>query len=163
MKEMSRYLVGVVTQSLRGGSPAQGPIFKHKTECTRLLAESYIYSPYKSHDDATLSCMENTLHRFHTFEDVFLFGRASKNLKDEGNALRTEPVKKRMVDEQTNAENWTPSKKRCEMNTWCDYISHEIDVSKELDANLKILKIHLISDWVEQICRYEALQQYSVE
>jgi hypothetical protein len=29
MKEMNRYLLGVVTQSLRGGSPAQRPIFNH--------------------------------------------------------------------------------------------------------------------------------------
>jgi hypothetical protein len=37
MKEMSRYLVGVVTQSLQVGSPAQHPIFNHAIECTRAL------------------------------------------------------------------------------------------------------------------------------
>jgi len=35
MKEMSRYLLGVGTQSLRGGSPAQHPIFNRAIECTR--------------------------------------------------------------------------------------------------------------------------------
>jgi len=35
MKEMSQYLLGVVTQSLRGGSPAQRPIFNHAIECTQ--------------------------------------------------------------------------------------------------------------------------------
>jgi hypothetical protein len=34
MKEMSRYLLGVVTQSLRGGDPAQRPIFNRAFECT---------------------------------------------------------------------------------------------------------------------------------
>jgi len=34
MKEMSRYMLGVVTQSLRGGSPAQRPIVNHSIECT---------------------------------------------------------------------------------------------------------------------------------
>ena len=57
MKEMSRYLVGVVTQSLREGSPAQGPIFNHAIECTRALLEFYMYARYKSHDDTTLSYM----------------------------------------------------------------------------------------------------------
>ena len=37
IKEMSRYLLGVVTQSLRGGIPAQRPIFNHAIECTRAL------------------------------------------------------------------------------------------------------------------------------
>jgi len=79
------------------------------------------------------------------------------------NALRTELVKKRKVDEETNAETWTLSKKRREMNAWRDYISHEIDVSKELDADFNLPEIHLMSHWVKQIHRYGALQQYSAE
>jgi len=71
------------------------------------------------------------LHRCHTFKDVFLFGRASKKAKAKDNPLRTELVKKRNVDEETNAETWTPSKKQRVMNAWRDYISHEIDTSKE--------------------------------
>jgi len=163
MKEMSRYLLGVVTQSLRGGSPAQRPIFNGAIECTRALLEFYMYARYNSHDDATLSYMEDALLRFHTFKDVFLLGRAGKKAKTQANALRTELVKKRKVDEETNAETWTPSKKRREMNAWQDYISHKIDVSKELDADFNLPKIHLMSDWVEQIRRYGALQQYSAE
>jgi len=49
------------------------------------------------------------------------------------------------------------------MNACRDYISREIDVSKELDADFNFPKIHLMSHWVEQICRYGALQQYSAE
>jgi len=89
--------------------------------------------------------MEDALHRFHTYKDVFLFGRAGKEGKAKANALRTELVKKRKVDKETNAETWTPSKKRCEMNASRDYISHEIDISKELDANFNFPKIHLMS------------------
>jgi len=69
-------------------------------------------------------------------------------------------VKKQKVDKETNAETWTPSKKRREMNARWDYISHEIDVSKESDADFKFQKIHLMSHSVEQIRRYGALQQY---
>jgi len=163
MKEMSRYLRGVVTQSLRGGSPAQRPIFNHAIECTRALLEFYMYARYKSHDDATLSYMEDALHRFHTFKDVFLLGRAGKKAKAKANALRTELGKKRNVDEETNAETWTPSKKRHKMNAWRDYIRHEIDISKELDTDSNVPKIHLISHSVEQIRRYEALQQYAAD
>jgi hypothetical protein len=73
MNEMSRYLLGVITQSLRGRRPAQGPIFSLAVECTQALLEIYMCSPYKSHDNATLSYMENALHHLHTLNDVFLF------------------------------------------------------------------------------------------
>jgi len=158
MKEMSRYLLGVVTQSLRGGSSAQHPIFNRAIECTWALLALYLYAQYKSHDDPTLSYMEDALRHFHTFKDVLLLGRAGKQAKAKANALRTELVKKPKVDEETNAETWTPSKKRREMNAWRDYISHEIDISKELDADFNFPKIHLISHWAEQIGRYRALQ-----
>jgi len=163
MKEMSRYLLGVVIQSLGGGSLAQHPIFNRAIECTRALLEFYIYARYKSHDDTTLSYMEDALCRFHTFKDVFLLGRAGKKAKAKANALRTELVKNRKVDEETNAQTGTLSKERREMNAWRDYISHEIDVSKELDADFNFPKIHLISHWVERIRRYGAFQQYSAE
>jgi len=151
MKEMSRYLLRVVTQSLQGGSPAQCPVFNRAIECTPELLEFYMYARYQSHDDATLSYMEDASHRFHSFKDVFLLRRAGKKAIAEANALRTELVKKRKVDEETNAETWTPSKKRCEMNAWRDYISHDMDVSKEVDADLNIPKINLMSHWVKQI------------
>jgi len=122
-----------------------------------------MYALYKFHDDGTLSYMEGALHRFHTFKDVFLLGRAGKKAKAKANALRTELVIKRKVDEETNAETWTLSKKWHEMNALWDYISHEIDVSKELDADIKFPTIYLMSHWVEQIHRYGALKQYSAE
>ena len=90
MNEMSRYLLGVVTQSLQGGNPAQRRIFNCAIEFTRALLEFYMYAQYKSHDDATLSYMEDALHRVHTFKDVFLLGRAGKKAKAKANAQRTE-------------------------------------------------------------------------
>jgi hypothetical protein len=44
--------------------------------------------------------MKDALHRFHTFKDVFLLGRAGKRANAKGNGRRTELVKKRKVDEE---------------------------------------------------------------
>jgi hypothetical protein len=120
MKEMRSYLLGVITQALQGGSPAQCPISNRTIECTRALLEFYMYARYTSHNDATLSYVDDASCSVHTFKDVFLLGRAGNNAKAKANALRMELVKKRKVDEETNAETWTPSKKRRKMNAWRD-------------------------------------------
>jgi len=163
MKGMSSYLLGVVTQSLRGGITTQRPIFNRAIEFTRALLDFYMYAQYKSHDDTTLSYMEDALHRFHTSDDVFILGRAGKEGKAKATALWTQLEKKWKVDEETNAETWTASKTRHEMIIWREYISHEIDVSKRLDADFTIPKIDLMSHWVDQLRRYAAVQQYSAE
>jgi hypothetical protein len=71
MKEMSRYLLGVVTQSLPGGSTTQHPIFNRVMQCTPELLEVYRYAQYTSHDDETLSYMEDSLCVWQTLKDVF--------------------------------------------------------------------------------------------
>ena len=119
-----------------------------------------MYAQYTSHENATLRYIEDVLRSFHTFKDVSLLRQAGKKAKAKANDLGTELVKKRKVDEETNAETWTPSKKRRKINTWRDYISHEIVISKQLDADLNFQKIHLMSHWAEQIRRCRALQQY---
>jgi len=122
-----------------------------------------MYAQYKSHEVATLTYMEDALRSFHTFKDVVLLGRAGKNAKAKATALRMKLVKRRQVDEDTTVDTWTPSKTRRKMKAWRDYISHEIDDSKELDADFNFPKIQWMCHWVEQIRRYGALQQYSAE
>jgi len=130
MKGMSRYMLAVVTESLRGGNHTQRPIFNRAIDCTRELLEFDMYGRYESHDDPSLCYMEDALHRFDTYKDSFLLGRAGKNAKAKPNALRTELVRKRKFDQETIPETGIGSKKRREMNAWRDYISHMINTSK---------------------------------
>jgi len=131
MKQLSQYMLGVATQSHWCRSPTQYPTFNCAIECIQALLEFYMYAQYISHNKATLSYMEDSFHRFHTFKDVSLLRRAGKMVKYKASALRTELVQKQKVDEETNADTWTSSKMWCWMNAWWDYISHEVDVSKE--------------------------------
>jgi hypothetical protein len=109
MNEMSRYLLGVVTQFPQGGNPTQHPVFNRAIECTRAFLEFYIYARHKSHNDATLSYMKGALNCSHTFKEGFLLGQAGKKAKATAITVRTELVKKRKVDNETNPETWTPS------------------------------------------------------
>ena len=107
--------------------------------------------------------MEHALRCFHSFNDVFLLWQAGKQSKAKANALRMELVKKRKVDNETNAETWTLSLKQREVTTWQKYIIQQNDVSKELDAVFDFRKIQMMSHWVEQIHRYGSFRQYSPE
>jgi hypothetical protein len=89
--------------------------------------------------------MDDALHRFHTFKDELLLGRARKEAKVKANGLRIERLKKPTVNEKSKAETSTLSKKQRVMNPWRYFISYEIDVSNELDAYLDYLKIHMMS------------------
>jgi hypothetical protein len=92
--------------------------------------------------------MEDAFCRFDTVKDVFLPGRAGTKAKAKANAPRTDLVKKRKVQKYTNAETWTPYNKRRKMSDWRGYIRHKIHISKELDADFNLPKIHLMSHWV---------------
>ena len=52
-----------------------------------------MYARYKSHDDATLSYLDDALHRLHSLKDVFLLGQAGKKVKAKANSLRMELMK----------------------------------------------------------------------
>jgi hypothetical protein len=89
--------------------------------------------------------MVDALHCFLTFKNIFLIGQTSNKVKAKANAQSTELMKKRKIDKVTNADSLTPSKKRREMNTWREYISHKIDIFKQLDADINFPKIPLMS------------------
>jgi hypothetical protein len=127
------------------------------------VLEFYVYAWYKSHDDATLSYMEDALHCIHTSKDVSSLGWAGKKAKAKINDGRMELVTKWKLDEETNAETWTLSKKRRKMNAWRDYISHQIDISQELDAKFNYPKIKMFSHSAKWIRWYWALKQDSAE
>jgi len=112
-----------------------------------------MYALYKCYNDATLRYIEDTLRCFHTSKDVFLLRRAGKKVKTTACALRTDRVKKRMVDKEPNADYWMQSKKRRKMNAWRDVIIHKIDISMELYADFNFPKIHLMSHCAAQIRR----------
>jgi hypothetical protein len=94
IKNMSRYLFGVVTQPRPSGNPTQRPKFNLAIECTRALLEFSMYARYTSHNDATLSYMKDAWQCFHTVKNVFLLGRAGKKVNAKANALRTDLVLK---------------------------------------------------------------------
>jgi len=107
--------------------------------------------------------MQGAFPHFHILKDDISLGQVGNKVKAKANELRIEHVKMQKSDKEINAETWTPSKNRHKMNAWWEHIIHEIDVSNELDANINIPRIHLMSDWVKYIRQYGVLQQHSAK
>jgi hypothetical protein len=103
------------------------------------------------------------LASFSHLRNVFLIGQTSKKVKVKVTAQSPELVKKRKIDEVTNADSLTPCKKRREMNACREYISRKIDIFKQFVADINFPKIPLMSHWAKQIFQYGASQQYSAE
>jgi hypothetical protein len=57
------------------------------------MFELYIYAEYKSHDDVTLSYLEDAFRRFHTIKNGWFLRSASNEAKAKANALITECMK----------------------------------------------------------------------
>jgi hypothetical protein len=79
-----------------------------------------MYPQYKSHDDATLSYIEDALPHYHTFKYVLLLGRAGKMANAKPNPLRTKLLKTEIMHEETYAETGTLSETRHELDFWRD-------------------------------------------
>jgi len=162
-QEMSRFMLGVVTLTLRGRRLPHYLIFNHAFNCIWTLFEFYRNARYTYHNEAILSYVEDVLRHLQTCNDDFWLLRASKNRSAKVNLLRMRLVKMWNIDEEINAETWMPAKKWPEINACGVYISHEIDFSKEWDTEFNFLEIYLISHWVEHIRWDGALQQHSAE
>ena len=77
-KTMSRYLLPVLRNALRGGTPSERRKFDDAIECTRALLEFYMFCQYDSHDPDILQLMEDALRRFHRFQRILSSSRNGK-------------------------------------------------------------------------------------
>jgi len=122
-----------------------------------------MYARYTSHNDETLSYMEDAPHPSHTFKENCFLRRAGKKAKAKANDVGTEIVNEGKVDHETNAGSATPSTKQRERNALRYYISQARDIFHELDADINIPMIHVMAYWAEQIHQSGALQLYSAQ
>jgi hypothetical protein len=107
--------------------------------------------------------MDDTMGRFQTIKDVLILRRTGKQAKAKAYALCTEPVKKRKIDKETNADTWMQSNMRGDLNGWQDYINHVMDVSMGFDSNFNHPMIYMLCHSVEQIRQSGALRLDSAD
>jgi hypothetical protein len=92
---MSWFQVGVITQFPQGEKQVSYSILYHAIECIWALLTFYLYGKNPSHNNATVSKIDDALHRVLVFNNVFLLSRAGNMSKAKSNALGMELLKQR--------------------------------------------------------------------
>ena len=90
IREMARFLLGVLYVTLRSQPDGQRRDMQDCLTATRGLLHFHLYSTYLTHDDSTLESMDAALAVFHAHKDVFRRFRATKKGKADATALKKE-------------------------------------------------------------------------
>jgi hypothetical protein len=162
LKNMSRFLVSVLSNALRCPEYHERADFNDAIECTRALLDFYMYCRYPSHDDDTLNLMDDALSRFHTHKPVFLKYRASKRTTAESRALRKELIEER-DHELANHQSESASARDRRAKRWNDYIHSEVAQLLEGGSDFNLPKLHLLTHFRKSIERFGSLPQWSTE
>lgn len=162
IKTMTRFLVGVVRNTLRDPTPKQREAFERVVECTRSLIEFYFYAQYDSHDEETLDLMDNALCCFHDTKGVFQQFRAGKRLTAEANKRRKELCAERDTELEAHKGKSAAFRHRIQ-ETWKSIIESEMAEYIEDGSDFNFPKIHLMQHFREQIQRFGCLKQWSTE
>jgi hypothetical protein len=162
LKNMSRFLVSVLSNALRCPEHHERADFNDAIECTRALLDFYMYCRYPSHDDDTLNLMDDALRRFHNHKPVFLKYRASKRTTAESRALRKELIEER-DHELANHQSESASARDRRAKRWNDYIQSEVAQLLEGGSDFNLPKLHLLTHFRKSIERFGSLPQWSTE
>jgi len=72
MRNLGRYILGVLAVALHQPQGSQVIPFKHTLGCVRALVDFSIMAQYRSHTSETIAYMEHYLDKFHRMKGIFL-------------------------------------------------------------------------------------------
>jgi hypothetical protein len=157
-KNMSRFLVGVLANSLRGGRGAQRPVFKQAVLCTRALIEFYLYCQYPVHDRVSLDSMRASLDCFRANCSVFSNARAHKKDREAARAEQQRLIRLREAEIKKAKSTAAKSRIRSSHNRDIAIKVRELRVQ---NANFNLPKIHQINHFADSVELFGSMAQYS--
>jgi hypothetical protein len=117
LRTIARYLLAIVTNTLRSPGVSEKNIFDQVIQCSRALLEFYQYCIYSTHDEKTLRLMDEALNRFHVHKSVFLQFRAHKKVTEHSRELLKQYNAERDLDLE-NYHHCTEYQWRLQLNEW---------------------------------------------
>jgi len=159
MRNLGLCLLGVLAVALRQPDSTQVQPFRHALTCVRSLRDFTMMAQYRSHTPETISNMEEYATLFPNTKAIFLAFRISKRTQENADELGKElrPQRAQM------SERVPPSQRR---RIRGDHGEEDNDQGMELihsESNFKFVKMHLISDFRDQIYIFGNIPIYSTE
>jgi len=150
MRNLGRYILGVLAVALRQPGGAQVIPFKRALGCVRALVAFNMIAQYRSYTSDTIAYMEDYLDQFHKLKDIFLEFRVTKRTQDKVD----KPRKEIRCQTALVIERVAPSLRR-QMRD--DNRQEGNDLCLDLvrgESHFNFIKMHLLSHFCDHICQF---------
>ena len=167
MRAILKIILAVLTISFCTNTDTTRPTtlqlreFKKAMECVQYLTDFALLLRYQSHNKSTVQYMSDYLQWFHDTKYIFLKFRGSKAFKGKPDIVSKElTAHNRVRDELEKPIERTAVQKVCTLAA--NKQEHPFLVNKAIvkDLHFNFPKIHLLSDWADQILLYWYLAEY---
>jgi len=159
MRNLGRYLWGVLAVALRKPETRLVIPFKGALDCVRALVDFNMMAQYRGHTPETIPYMAKYLDQFHRMKDIFLEFRVSKRTWAKVDKQRKEQRHQRAQSTMQVA----PSKRHRPLE---DDRDEENDLHMDMihaESHFNFVKMHLLSHFPDHIRQFGNIPMYSTE
>ena len=162
MRNLGRCILGVFASSLRRPTPAQQDPFRRAIRCVRALLDFSLMAQYKSHTEDTLEYMEQYLHDFHHYKEVFQEFRTSKKTRQEADA-NDEQLRLELERELKEGGQMPAAKRRrlLDENRMARADKH-LEILRNR-SHFNFIKIHLLVHYCSHVRKFGNIPMYSTD
>lgn len=159
MRTMSRYLLAVLSASLRKPSIQQRGQFRKVICCTQALLDFIMCCKLDVQTTLSLEMMDIFLNKFHEGKEIFLEFRAGKRVAEEAKLQNSERIRARTkhLAQFSKANGVTESQK------YNNKTQKQAEKVLRDGAHFNFPKLHMLTHFRSQIERFGCLEMWSTE
>lgn len=162
MRNLGRCILGVFASSLRSPTPAQQRPFSDAIRCVRALVDFSLMALYQSHTEDTLGYMEQYLHDFHRYKEVFQEFRTSKKTRQEADA-NDERLRLNLERELREAGRMPAARRRRLLDENRLERNEEREEILRNKSHFNFIKLHLLVHYCSHVRKFGNVPMYSTD
>jgi len=159
IRNLGRFIQGVLAVALRQPGGAQPIPFKCALRCVRALVDFNMMAQYRSHTADTIAYMEGCLDQFHRMKDLFLEFRVTKRTRAKVDKQRKEiRCQTALIGEGVATSQW------CRMRD--DDRDEEDELCLDMfhgESHFNFIEMYLLSHFCDHVRQFGNIPMYSTE
>jgi len=162
MRNLGRCILGVFASSLRSPTPAQQSPFVDAIRCVRALVDFSLMAQYRSHTEDTLGYMEQYLHDFHRYKEVFQEFRTSKKTRQEAD-VHDEQLRLNLERKLKEAGKIPAAKRRRLLDENRLERTGKREEIHRNQSHFNFIKLHLLVHYCSHVRKFGNIPMYSTD